>query len=296
MINTQYGNYVKFIRGTEASWKNIPNEQKSSDTLYFISDTGSATGKLYLGAKLISNGALSSATSLSQLNDVLIKEGITDQSILVYNATEEKWENKSILDIFIGMSEVFKAADEENDGAAGLVPAPVAGQQNLFLRGDATWADPISGVMTEIEELQTQLEVIIGEDLDKSMREVAAAEASAAVATIIAQAPEQFDTLKEIADWIQSNQGSVDVAGLTTRVSDLEEIIYGVEADEENNVEEVLGLQTIVSTLQTEVSGLQNVVSTLQEDLDAVESVVESHTTDITAIKEALRWQDIVEE
>lgn len=296
MINTQYGNYVKFIRGTEASWVNIPNEQKSSDTLYFISDTGSATGKLYLGAKLISNGALSSATSLSQLNDVLIKEGITDQSILVYNATEGKWENKSILDIFIGMSEVFKAADEENDGAAGLVPAPVAGQQNLFLRGDATWADPISGVMTEIEGLQTQLEVIIGEDLDKSMREVAAAEASAAVATIIAQAPEQFDTLKEIADWIQSNQGSVDVAGLTTRVSSLEEIIYGVEADEENNVEEVLGLQTVVSTLQTEVLGLQGVVSTLQEDLDAVELVVESHTTDITAIKEAIRWQDIIEE
>ena len=49
MINTQYGNYVKFIRGTEASWAKIDDSLKSSDTLYFISNTGSDSGKLYLG-------------------------------------------------------------------------------------------------------------------------------------------------------------------------------------------------------------------------------------------------------
>ena len=281
MINTQYGNYVKFIRGTEASWAKIKNEQKSSDTLYFISDTGSASGKLYLGAKLISNGALSSATSLGQLNDVLIGEGITDQSILVYNATEERWENKSILDIFLAMNEVFKGAEEENDGVAGLVPAPVAGQQNLFLRGDATWADPVVGVMETIGEIQTQIQTIIGEDLDKSMREIAQAEASAAVATIVAQAPEQFDTLKEIADWIQANQGAVDVAGLTTRVGTLEDIIFGVEADEEAGTEAVVGLQTVVSNLQIQLSGVEETVAT--------------HTSEITEIKEAIKWQDIID-
>lgn len=281
MINTQYGNYVKFIRGTEAVWATIDDSQKSSDTLYFISDTGSAFGKLYLGAKLISNGSLSSATSLSQLNDVFIAEGITDQSILVYNSTSEKWENKSLLDIFLAMNEVFQGATEEADGVAGLVPAPTAGQQNLFLRGDATWADPVAGVMTTIQGIQAQLTTIIGEDVDLSMREIAQAEASSAVATIIANAPEQFDTLKEIADWIQANQDTVDVAGLTTRVTNLEEVIYGVEADEETSTEVVIGLQTIVSTLQT--------------DLDALETTVTTHTEEITEIKEALRWQDIVE-
>lgn len=282
MINTQYGNYVKFIRGTEAAWALIEDSQKSSDTLYFISDTGSASGKLYLGAKLISNGSLSSATSLSQLNDVLIAEGITDQSILVYNDRSKKWENKSLIDIFLAINEVFKAATEDSDGVAGLVPAPTAGQQNLFLRGDATWADPVSSVVTTIQGIQTQIATIVGEDVDLSMREIAQAEASSAVATIIANAPEQFDTLKEIADWIQANQGSVDVAGLTTRVTNLEEVIYGVEADEETGTEAVVGLQAIVSTLQT--------------DLDALETTVATHTEEITEIKEALRWQDIVEE
>lgn len=281
MINTQYGNYVKFIRSTEANWAKIKEEQKSSDTLYFISDINSASGKLYLGAKLISNGALNSATSLSQLTDVLIKEGITDQSILVYNASESRWENKSILDIFLSMNEVFKAADEENDGVAGLVPAPIAGQQNLFLRGDATWADPVAGVMETIGGIQVQIQTMVGEDLNMSMRAIAQAEASAAVATIVAKAPDQFDTLKEIADWIQANQGAVDVAGLTTRVGTLEDVIFGIEADEEAGIEAVAGLQAVVSNLQIQ--------------LGEVEEIVAAHTSDITEIKEAIKWQDIVD-
>ena len=282
MINTQYGNYVKFIRGTEAAWALIEDSQKSSDTLYFISDTGSASGKLYLGAKLISNGSLSSATSISDLNDVLIAEGITDQSILVYNSTSEKWENKSILEITQAIYDVFTGASDEAEGAVGLVPAPAAGEQNLFLRGDATWADPVANLMPTIQGIQGQITTMVGTDTGKSIREIATAEASAAVASVIAQAPEQFDTLKEIADWIQSNQGSVDVAGLTTRVTNLEEVIYGVEADEETGTEAVLGLQTIVSNLEL--------------SLNSLDKTVDTHTTDIANIKDALRWQDIVEE
>ena len=281
MLNTQYGNYVKFIRGTEASWKNIPNEQKSSDTLYFISDTGSTTGKLYLGAKLISNGALSSAISLGQLNDVLIGEGITDQSILVYNASEGKWENKSILDIIIGDIEVFQGAEAEKDGFVGLVPAPKAGEQEFYLRGDGVWANPNANITSTIEGFQTKINTLIGEDTELSVREIASSEASAAVATIVAEAPEQFNTLKEIADWIQANQDTVDVAGLTNRVSFLEEIINGVEADEEAGTEAVLGLQTIVSNLEL--------------SLNSITETIDTHTTDIADIKNALRWQDITE-
>ena len=179
------------------------------------------------------------------------------------------------------MNEVFKAADDENDGAAGLVPAPTAGQQNLFLRGDATWADPVAGIMETIGEIQTQIQTMVGEDLNMSMRAIAQAEASAAVATIVAQAPDQFDTLKEIADWIQANQGAVDVAGLTTRIGTLEDVIFGIEADEEAGVEAVAGLQAVVSNLQIQ--------------LDEVEETVATHTSDITEIKEAIKWQDIID-
>lgn len=284
MLNTQYGNYVKFIRGTEASWAKIADENKNSDTLYFISNTNSSAGKLYLGSKLISNGALSSATSLKDLNDVIVKAEITDQSILVYNTSEEKWENKSLLDIFETIQEIFKGADAENAGAAGLVPAPAAGEQDLFLRGDGSWANPVTSILTEVEGIQTQLSTILGEDKDKnlSIRDIAKDEASSSVANILAEAPEQFDTLKEIADWIQSNSGAVDVAGLTSRVVTLEEIIYGISADEEAGTEAI--------------PGLQSVVSTLQDELNILTLAVDTNTTEIDDIKNILKWQDITED
>ena len=84
MLNTNYGNYVKFLRGSETAWEKLDNSLKSSDTLYFISNSGDEFGKLYLGNKLIANGGLSSATSLEALNNVKL-ENVTDQSILVFN-------------------------------------------------------------------------------------------------------------------------------------------------------------------------------------------------------------------
>lgn len=283
MINTQAGNFVKFIRGTESSWAKIDNSLKSSDTLYFISNTGSSVGKLYLGEKLIANGGLTSATAISELNDVEIKAPLTDQSVLIYNLSTGKWENKSIVDLGIGNTAVpFVGASETDDGTSGLVPAPTAGQHILFLRGDGTWANPVAGLDTTVQGLQTQITTLVGEDTGKSVRDIASEQASSAVAEIVAQAPEQFDTLKEIADWIQANQDTVDVAGLTTRVSSLEDIIYGIPADEETGTEAVLGLQTVVSNMQTSFA-------TLSE-------TVENHTTQITNIENTLRWHDIIEE
>ena len=282
MINTQAGNFVKFIRGTESSWTKVDNSLKSSDTLYFISNTGSSVGKLYLGEKLIADGGLTSATAISELNDVEIKNPLTDQSVLIYNLSAGKWENKSIVDLGIGNTVVpFEGASETDNGTSGLVPAPTAGQHNLFLRGDGTWANPVAGVDTVVQGLQTQIITLIGEDIGKSVRDIASEQASSAVAEIVAQAPEQFDTLKEIADWIQTNQGAVDVAGLTTRVSSLEDIIYGIPANEETGSEEVFGLQTIVSNMQT--------------GFVALNEVVENHTTQIANIENVLRWHDIIE-
>lgn len=58
---------------------------------------------------------------------------------------------------------------------------------------------------------QAKVDTLIGEDANKSARAIAKEEADSAVAGVIASAPEAFDTLKEIADWI----GSGDVANTT---------------------------------------------------------------------------------
>lgn len=124
--------YVKFMRGNPEAFERLA--QKDTETLYFIYAQGAAEGKLYLGDRLIAGGDIGS-TSIDALKDVLISEGLTDNSILVYDAKDNQWKNKplnEVLTVFIGPS-------AESAGVAGLVPAPPAGQTNLFLRSDGEW-------------------------------------------------------------------------------------------------------------------------------------------------------------
>lgn len=127
--------YVKFVRGSSLAFENVIN--KDSDTLYFITDSNSGKGSLYLGDKLISGNI----SDLVDLQDVLVDE-LADGHLLIYNELEGKWVNKTAIDA-IGL--MTKATDA-NQGGAGLVPAPGIGQQNYFLRGDGTWALPESVV------------------------------------------------------------------------------------------------------------------------------------------------------
>lgn len=128
LVNTN--SYVKFIKATSAAFNSLAS--KSPDTLYFVSDNNT-TGKLYLGAKLI-GGADGGATSLSELADLAIDQ-LGDNQILVYNSEEGKWENASINTLV----SIMTGATASENGRAGLVPVPVAGDQNKFLRGDGTW-------------------------------------------------------------------------------------------------------------------------------------------------------------
>lgn len=129
LVNT--GAYVKFIKSTTAAFNALAS--KNSDTLYFVSDNDT-TGRLYLGAKLI-GGADGGASSLTELADIAIDQ-LGDSQVLVYNGDEGKWENASIYTA-IG---VMTGATASTAGKSGLVPVPVAGDNNKFLCGDGTWS------------------------------------------------------------------------------------------------------------------------------------------------------------
>ena len=127
--------YVKFVRGSSLAFENVIN--KDSDTLYFITDSDSGKGSLYLGDKLISGNI----SDLIDLQDILIDE-LANGQLLVYNELEGKWVNKTVIDA-IGL---MTGATDTDQGGVGLVPAPGIGQQNHFLRGDGTWTLPDSVV------------------------------------------------------------------------------------------------------------------------------------------------------
>lgn len=128
LVNTN--SYVKFVKSTSAAFNALAS--KSPDTLYFVSDNNT-TGKLYLGAKLI-GGADGGASTLSDLADIALDQ-LGDNQILVYNSTNQQWENVAANTVV----SIMTGATASTSGRSGLVPVPAAGDQNKFLRGDGTW-------------------------------------------------------------------------------------------------------------------------------------------------------------
>lgn len=129
--------YVKFLRGTPTAYVNLST--KDADTLYFVAETDASSGLLYLGTKLISSntGGVGGATSLNQLTDVFFNGELKNKSFLMYE--NGAWTNKTALDIVTMILPSFVGATSTNDGVAGLVPVPKAGDQGKFLSGDGTW-------------------------------------------------------------------------------------------------------------------------------------------------------------
>ena len=139
--------YVKFVRGTKVAFDALLN--KPDDTLFFIYENiEDNKGTLYLGDKKIGDGG---AESLSDL----ITETVQDGELLVYTQPEGQeghWEPLPIEDIIGNMT----GATASNAGLSGLVPAPAAGDENKFLRGDGTWA-AVEGGTFSIDENQFEL-------------------------------------------------------------------------------------------------------------------------------------------
>lgn len=215
------GSYVKFLRGTESAFNKLTT--KDNDTLYFIYNSEDASkGSLWLGNKQIitgtSGGGTTTELDLGDLKNVLISE-IKDKDILSYDATSGKWINRSVDEI---VAEVMSGATAEAAGKAGLVPAPQAGDQNKFLRGDGVWAEVPVVNLTEdqinaIPGLITTVGKIDGdENTEGSFRQVIEQE----VTNLVGGASEAFDTLKEIQDWITTDGDAT--TKLITRVGNLE--------------------------------------------------------------------------
>lgn len=108
-------NYVKFKRGTPSAYENL--QIKEADTLYFISEATSTTGKLYIGDKLISNEMSQENLKfyLKNLEDVDIT-GVKQNDLLGYDAINQKWipinlgiENNTIINIQSNIEDLQKA-------------------------------------------------------------------------------------------------------------------------------------------------------------------------------------------
>ena len=164
--------YVKFMRGTPDAYK---ASTKDNDTIYFVAEKNAKTGQLYLGETLLAGDA-DQDHIISRLNDLLYVDtkGAKHNQVLGYDSAEEAWRPMSIESAF--QVSVMTGATSSSNGAQGLVPAPTAGQEDCFLRGDGTWAqidvsvdlsdcatkDDLKNLQERVDDIETQIQ----EDVD----------------------------------------------------------------------------------------------------------------------------------
>ena len=109
------------------------------------------------------------------------------------------------------------AGNYETAGAAAQALADAKTYVDGKVDGKFDAAGTAAGLNTEMDARVKVLEEIDHEQL-------AADASAAAVATILDGAPEKFDTLKEVAEWISATDSAASAADLVTRVSALEAI------------------------------------------------------------------------
>lgn len=121
-----------------------------------------------------------------------------------------------MIKFFRGLKANYAASTTHKDGIYFATDT-----HELLMNGNAYGINTSSDIST----LQSAVNVLIGEDSSKSARAIAAEE----VAKIVAGADANYDTLKEIADWIMS-----DTTGAAKMASDITTLQSG-KADKVSN-------------------------------------------------------------
>lgn len=299
--------YVAFVKATEALWSKMESSQRLDNVLYFVVDgPDDSIGKLYLGNTLIADGNGITDVRVDNLLDVDI-DAINGGDVLMYNMSTSKWENVSLASQIGNLIKVFSPASAESNGTVGLVPAPKAGQQDLYLKGDGSWANPTEAVVLKVAGLKTSVDTLIGTDKNVSVRviatDIASKAASTAVAKLVANAPEKFDTLKEIADWIEDHPSTETFAALSNKVTSLDDLVNGNAGKNITGlVSQVSTLNSTVSTLNGDVTALKGKAITFTTDiadlksgLAKVNTTLSEHSEKIASIESRLVWQELYE-
>lgn len=265
---------VKFVRGTKQQFAQITKE---NDVLYFVYDSNdSTTGELWLGNKQIGDGGVDSLSSL-------ISGEAQDGNLLVYDAVSQDWVQMSPDEAIRTMS----GATSDTAGQSGFVPAPQVGDQDKFLKGDGTWSEVPSNIVSVDEKSLVSVENVLSLNGYET----------AAVGTI----PQKSSTG---ITWVNPSVSG----GLSyTKVSSLDEVtqeatVYLVpngnstgnlydeymfldgKAELIGNSSQAINLDDYVTNeiFNTKVSSLETSISTLE--------------TKVSEVDTRLTWQEMIEE
>ena len=303
-------NYVKFLRGTFEAYKAAV---KNPDTLYFVYGTDEKYGKLYLGEREIVSRVIDAdlITTLANLKDVDVS-GVINGQVLGWDQGTGKWIPMSLPEA--QEISVMTGGTEEVDGAAGLVPAPKAGDQNKFLRGDGYWIEGYS--KSEVDDIISGLnslsrkKVNSKDDIDVNAED---ADKYIYIASVGEGGAEGNQYLEYIVIEGKVEQiGSIGTGtGEVNIINSVDETVFEISNDGNKTLllknvpvgkisdfashesfvllsNKVDTLENNVGILQTNVGVLQNDVGTLLSDITILKSDVGSLNNNFNIIREEI--------
>ena len=236
--------YVRFYRGSPEAYANVI---KNNDTLYFVYNSDSNKGSLYLGDRLISGDI----SNITDLKDLIITE-LQDKQILQYDKGQSAWVNKSIIDA-IG---IMVGATESAQGSIGLVPEPGIGQQNLFLRGDGVWASPGVSNSTDDKSITTVDNVLTLKDFGVKYYKYVEATGSEETGNFV-PAHYEAQIVDDTHPWLEGLEPKV--------VNDSGNLVIGWF---EPNTVTVDGLSDAINNLSNQVNKNTKSISNITKQLD----------------------------
>lgn len=114
-----------------------------------------------------------------------------------------------------------KQADKGVTDAAAADAKAQAAQNDLDALEAVVGVDDTTGLRKRIAANEKSISTLVGEDTGKSARSIASEE----VVKVVAGAPEAYDTLKEISDWISSH--GTDATSMNSAIKALQAILVG---------------------------------------------------------------------
>lgn len=229
---------VKFLKGTADSYAGLAT--KDVNTFYYVDNKD-----LYLGTIKLSNGAdLDAAVVRVAANEgqiASIKEALGNLTQQSYDALVQRMgEAEGKISTLEGKMTAAEGKITTLEGEMDTVEGKVA-----TLEGEM---DAVEGKVASLEaNSATKAELKVTDDLAKENKAAievlngtgtgsVAAAVAAGIAEVVANAPEDFDTLKEVADWIANDTTGAAalqaaVADHETRLAAAEQAIVDINGD-----------------------------------------------------------------
>lgn len=181
---------------------------------YMISNEAGTLVKL---AQTTASGDLSSdvATLQSQVNNLVSKIGAPAAGA------------DAATGLYKDIADVLAIANKGVNDAKTAQDAANAAQSDVDALETVVGANDDAGLRKRIKDNETAIGTLRGTDTNKSARTIAAEE----VAKVVNGAPESFDTLKELSDWISTH--GTDATAMNTAITKLEGIVAGIGGEGE---------------------------------------------------------------